>query len=449
MKDKVFSYLTENIKISNNNLVIILGVSGGADSVVLLDILSKLNYKLIVAHCNFQLRNEESERDACFVKQLCQKYHNVRFVQKKFDTSDYAQNNSISIEMAARILRYEWFEKLRLEYSANYIAVGHHKDDTIETIILNLIRGTGIKGLTGIKSKMEYIIRPLLCLSKSDIENYIINEHLEFITDSSNLESIYARNIIRLEILPLFKKINKNYRKTILQTIDNLREVEKIYQIFIQKEVTDILKNNKINIQKLKESASPISILYEILSPLGFKSPIIYNILDSLDNESGKLFFSDSNIVLKDRDELIIKQKENNICNETEIVKINENDTLIYHPNKISFEIIPVRYISNFKTPANILLVDFDTIQYPLILRKWNKGDTFYPLGLKGKKQKVSDYFTNNKFSIFEKEKTWILTSSEKIIWIVKHRMDDRFKITERTKTVLRIEWDDEVSLDL
>lgn len=428
----VKKYIESNNLILDNDKVIV-GVSGGADSVALLDILLSLGYVCIVAHCNFHLRGEESVRDARFVEKLCSHY-NVDFYSVDFDTKGYALLNSISIEMAARQLRYNWFEELRIQLGAQSIAVAHHQDDSIETVLLNLIRGTGIVGLTGISSRNKYVIRPLLCISRKVILEYLNSNNLSFVEDHTNFEDQYTRNKIRLNILPLLQSINPSVSKSILQTSENLSQVEKIYRSYIDQAREEILENNKVSIYKLLNCVSPQAVLFEILSKYNFKGDIVKHIFASLETQSGKLFFSPTHQLLKDRDYLIIREKETKTESK---YNLEEGLPLLSYPLQLRIETLLTTDLTIEKS-KNIIYLDKDKLIFPLQLRHWQQGDWFIPFGMCGKK-KISDFFSDNKYSLFDKENAWLLCSGKNIVWIVGKRADNRYRITEETSVVLKI----------
>lgn len=308
MQSKVEKFIKDNHLLSPKSKVI-LGVSGGADSIALLNILHNAGHEVIVAHCNFHLREAESQRDEIFVKQICENQgHTYRTIN--FDTIKFAADNSLSIEMAARKLRYDWFEQLRQEYKAEAIAVAHHRDDSVETVIMNMIRGTGIKGLTGISPKVGYIIRPFLSITRDDVEQYVKKMGLPYVTDSTNNESIYTRNIIRLDVMPYFERINPSAKESLFKTVENLQQVEKIYSHYIEEAKKNVLKDDHtISIEELKKTVEPKAVLFEILNVYGFKSNVVDEVYQALDKESGKFFHSHTHSVLKDRDTLIIEKK--------------------------------------------------------------------------------------------------------------------------------------------
>ena len=438
MQSKVEKFIKDNYLLKENSKVV-LGVSGGADSMALLDVLQKAGYEVIVAHCNFHLRDKESVRDEIFVRTKCEE-KDLIYKIADFDTIKYAAQHSISIEMAARELRYQWFEELRQQFDADAIAVAHHKDDSIETVIMNMVRGTGIRGLTGIEPRAGYIVRPFLCATRTEIEDYMTTMRLEYVDDSTNSESIYTRNIIRLDVMPYLERINPSAKESIHKTMTNLKQVENIYKEYIQKSKDEIQDNNNISIQKLKQLTEPEAVLYEILSEYHFKTAVIRDVYESLDGLSGKVFYSDTHRVLKDRSLLMIELL-NEKNNQTFRIE-SENATRINVPigldiQKINISVTPLV----INKSNNNLYLDYDKISYPLVLRRWSIGDWFVPFGMKNKK-KLSDYFSDNKFSLFDKENVWLLCSGEDIVWIVGHRSDNRFKITDDTKIVLKISFD-------
>ena len=418
--DKVRAFIEKEHLISSRKEILLVALSGGADSVALLHILRKLGYHCIALHCNFWLRDKESLRDEEFVTNLCKKL-NVPLYKTNFDTFAYAKQQAISIEMAARELRYQWFFKLKEELSASSIAIAHHIDDTIETLLLNLIRGTGIKGLTGIPTHNQGIIRPLLCVYRKEIEAYLDAIGQTYVTDSTNLEDEYTRNKIRLNLIPLMEEINPSIKKTLNDTISYLRETEKIYLHSIHHSLTKVYSNNKIDIKKLLEEPSPSTILYEILYPKGFTPQQIESICQVLTEQPGKQFYSADWRILKDRDYLLLKKRESKST-----------------PPQLKYE--EIKYSADFIIPKNkhIACLDKDKLKGPLTIRKWEQGDYFIPFGMKGRK-KISDYLTDNKYSLFDKEDLWVLCSGESIAWLINERIDNRFAIDNSTQSVLII----------
>ena len=430
--------------IDTNNLClptarILLGLSGGIDSVCMFHIFRQLNFPIGIAHCNFQLRGEESDADELFVKDLADEF-DIPIFCKKFDTKDIAESEGISIQMAARDLRYEWFEEIRNKYEYNYIAIAHNSNDVVETFLINLTRGSGIKGFTGIKPKSGKIIRPLLFASRDEIKDYINENEFSYREDSSNNSVKYSRNLIRHEIIPLFEKINPKFKDTVIENISRLKETEEIYFNHI-----DFIKNNVlsekdnrtlIDLEKVKSLYPLQSILFELINPFGFSKSQVKDIIKSFDGIPGKQFYSTTHRVIRDRENLIIEeltlkqQKDYYIDADTEHTEIPLNLAISKFELDEGFEITKSNKIGYF---------DFDKLEFPLILRKWKKGDYFMPLGMKNLK-KLSDFFIDNKLSLSDKENIWLLESYNKIIWIVGQRIDERFKITEKTRMVLKIE---------
>ncbi|WP_321426868.1 tRNA lysidine(34) synthetase TilS [uncultured Bacteroides sp.] len=401
---------------------VLIALSGGADSVALLRVMVYLGYTCEAAHCNFHLRGEESERDESFVRRLCKKM-NVPLHVIHFDTSGYAAQHQVSIEMAARELRYDWFEKLRKEQNADVIAVAHHRDDSVETLLLNLIRGTGINGLTGIHPKNNHVVRPLLTVSREDILAYLKGMEQDYVTDSTNLQDEYTRNKIRLNLLPMMETINPSIKSSLFSTASHLLDASVIYNKVIEEGKERVLTEEGISIEKLLAEPSPRALLFEILYPLGFNSAQADDIFLSLDRQSGRRFFSSSWMVVRDRTHLLIKDVSLQAA-ETEDKPV------------IKEERFP--YTTEFVIPRDkkTACFDADKINNPFTLRKWKAGDKFVPFGMKGKKN-VSDYLTDAKFSILEKENMYVLCSGEQIVWLVGERTDNRFRIDKDTKNVL------------
>lgn len=430
---KVKKYIQDNMLLTDKATVII-GVSGGADSMALLDILHHLGYDCIVAHCNFHLRGQESYRDEYFVEKVASKY-NFKYVSANFDTKKYIEEESISLEMAARELRYAWFEKIRKEYKAERIAVAHHQDDSVETVLINLIRGTGIRGLSGISPINGKVIRPLLCIFREDILQYLKSRHIGFVEDSTNKEDIYTRNKIRLNLIPLLKSINPSVVQAIHRTSGNLARTENIYNDYIEKAKHKVFSDHKIDINALLKQKEAKTILFEILLPYGFNASTVDNIFDSINSQSGKVFYAADYQLIKDREAFILEP----INEDTDsIYTLLEHETNLCEPFNISIESFHKTSSFEIEKNSNIIYLDKGKLAYPLIIRKWKHGDKFIPFGMKGHK-KVSDYFTDRKFSLVDKNNTWLLCSADNIVWIVGERTDDRYKITNKTIEVLKI----------
>lgn len=419
MIEKKIAQYIDNERLFPINARIIVALSGGADSVALLRILHTLGYDCEAAHCNFHLRGTESDRDEMFVRKLC-KTMRTPLHTIDFATEQYAIEKKISIEMAARELRYQWFVEIKEKTKADVIAVAHHQDDSVETVLLNLIRGTGINGLLGIRPKNGDIVRPLLCISRKEITDYLQNAGQEYMTDSTNLQDEYTRNKIRLNLLPLMQEINPLVKEHIIDTSNYLNDVNRIYNKGIEEGKQRVIEKGNIRIVPLLKEPSPEALLFEILYPLGFNAAQTKNILAMLEGQTGKQFISkDGWRVVKNRELLLIDKKEK---------QENPPFCLIKEEKE---------YTKDFIIPREKHIACFDTDKLigEINLRKWQTGDIFIPFGMKGKK-KVSDYLTDRKFSIIQKENQWVLCCGDKIIWIVGERTDNRFRIDEKTKKV-------------
>lgn len=435
------TYITKQNLLTTGKPVIV-GFSGGSDSVALLFILKQLGYQCITAHCNFHLRDDESDRDEASCR-LFAEQQAVTFEKIDFDTKSYAAQHHLSIEMAARELRYKWLEEIRKKFDAQAIAIAHHRGDSIETLLINLIRGTGIRGLTGIRPKNGFIVRPLLCIGQDDITQFIKENNLSFVTDSSNLSDDFMRNKIRLRLLPMMKELNPSIELAMARTAEQLADAETVYIQAIEdarKIVTTKASDGvlKISIPHLKGLPASKTILYELLRPYGFTRQLSENIYYSLSGVSGKIFKTlDSGYqLLKDRDTLLIYQSA---AESPENYQIRKNETSFEIPAfRLSIQqvdVSPTLIID--KSPATVAF-DYDKLIFPLTLRKWQTGDWFIPFGMKGRK-KLSDYFSDHKFSILQKSKIWLLCSGEDIIWIIGERIDNRFRLGVRSKKALLI----------
>ena len=403
-----FTTYIEKEKLFSETDTILLTVSGGIDSVVLCELLHQTGYKFGIAHCNFKLRGKESEEDESFVKALAKRY-NVSFYITDFDTSAFAKKNKLSIQAAARQLRYQWFEKVRKEFNYKYIATAHHADDSTETFFINLVRGTGISGLHGILPKQGTIIRPLLFTTKEDITTFSRKNKLEYREDSSNASDKYVRNKIRHHIIPILKEINPNFENNISESIKHLRDVESVYKNSIKEARKSIVKEKNsritIDISDLKKLRPLAPYIFEFLYPLGFNPSVINEILLSLDGTSGKQFFSVTHRLIKDRNELIIEKVRKK--SDEEIIQIFEDQKeLKLDDMGLKFKITKPGKSKKLKMTEATANLDHDKLTFPLEIRKWQKGDIFYPLGMKGKK-KLSDFFTDKKLSL-DRKKTFI-----------------------------------------
>lgn len=430
MLDRIQDFIEKNNLFSHRDKLI-LAISGGRDSVFLFHVLNKLNYNFELAHCNFKLRSKESDDDEIFVNKLAKNYA-IKLNVKCFETSAYAKQNSLSIQMAARNLRYEWLNKLKYKANAKYIITAHHKDDNVETFFINLFRGTGVKGLLAINKKNKDIVRPLLFLSREEINSYINLNNISYREDSSNSSNKYVRNLIRNEIIPKIKEINPSIQNTIT---NNIATFSQFYEVYSQKinEIKSSIINNEppyysINIEDLKKIFPKEIYMHELLSPFGFNN--VRPILNALYSQSGKKFISKKYMLLIDRKKIILKKHDGF---KNEIYFIEKNTCNIQHPINMDFFLSENMDIAKEDNLANI---DFDLLEFPLILRRWINGDRFIPLGMKNFK-KLSDFFIDKKLTLFDKNEAWVLCSANKdIVWVIGYRIDNRYKLTKKTKKV-------------
>ena len=413
---------------------ILLGISGGIDSMVLAYLFNELGFDLTLAHVNFNLRGKHSNEDESFVTLWAQE-NKLPLFKTSFDTNSLAKERKVSVEMVARDLRYEWFETLINDNGFDFIAVAHHLNDNIETVLMNLSRGTGISGLSGMKDINGNIIRPLLKFSREDIEVFASEIGLDWREDLTNAETIYKRNKIRHNLVPLFEELNPSFTDSFLKTISNLRQTELIQNEYLKNinydfwnELDDFIE---IDIPKLTKIIAFETVLREKLIPFGFNN--IEDVINSFKLESGKEYFSSTHRIVKDRNKLILaeirEEKEN-------VFYINAKTVELIYPIHIQ-----LKRFNKFIENTDVLLaqLDRDKLKFPLKLRKWEEGDFFFPQGMKGKK-KISKYFKDEKYSLVDKENQWLLVSDNKIVWIVGKRLDERFKVTSSTKDILRVE---------
>ena len=423
-----------------------MAVSGGPDSIVLLDALHREGFSVVVAHCNFHLRGEASDADAAFVRSLAAKYQ-VPYCQADFDTIAIAEERKISIEMAARDLRYEWFEQMADEHDCALIAVAHNADDVVETFFLNLTRGSGLQGLSGMAELRGRVVRPLLRVSRKQIMEYIAEYQLQYRIDATNQETIYTRNKIRHNILPQFEEINPSFLNTMANNMHFIASAQSIVEAYASeayKRVVTVDDERVIfNLQELRKCQGVDTLLFLWLTPYGFSSDVIMQLYRSLDDISGKQFYSATHRIVLEREHLEctmhnaqcttngldLQQKMHN----TQCV-IDETQITINEPIKLEIQEVDVADFKLIKS-VNVACLDANKLQYPLQLRHWQQGDWFVPFGMKGRK-KLSDFFVDKKFTTSEKEQLWLLVSGDDIVWVVGHRVDARYAVTEKTKRV-------------
>jgi tRNA(Ile)-lysidine synthase len=410
-----------------------IAVSGGIDSIVLVDLLHKLEYEIAVLHCNFSLRGAESDGDEAFVKSFC-KERNIEVLVQKFDTKQFASDYKLSIQVAARKLRYDWFYEQLKNRNFDFILTAHHLNDSLETFLINFSRGTGLDGLTGIPAQNDKIIRPLLPFSREEIELYAEENAIQWREDSSNSSDKYLRNKLRHDVIPILKEVQPTLLSSFENTIKNLQQAQSLVndasRIIYKEVVTEDDNSIKINLKKLTQLANYQAYLYQWLKDFGF---VAWNdIYDLVSAQSGKKVLSPEFSLLKDRDFFILTPKVGDEI--TQEFLIEKEDGKVNIPLKFTF--CNVSDIS--VTDSNSIFVDENKLQFPLTLRKWQEGDFFYPFGMTGKK-KLSKYFKDEKFSLIDKSTTWILCSDNQIVWIINKRMDDRFKVNNNTTTILKI----------
>lgn len=415
---------------------LLLAVSGGADSMAMLHLLVDEGYTCEVAHVNFQLRGEESDGDALLVERVASDL-GLEFHLLSVDTLAYASEHKLSMEMAARTIRYDFFDDLLHHRSLDYVVVAHHKNDVVETFFINLMRGTGLRGLAGIEAKKGRVVRPLLYSSHQELLDYLVANNFEYRTDASNFDTTIKRNKLRQDLIPKFEVEKPGFNDIMLRTIGRLCESERIVNAFVKdwkskhlemkEDVTEIPK------QALYDSVSPSAILFDVLQPLGFSNAVIDDLAAQPDKRVGAIFESGLFRLTVDRDNLIIDEYQHF----EDSFMIAFDTTKIQVPLAMHFSILTNE--TAFERTSLIANLDFDLLQFPMTLRKWQEGDVFSPIGMKGRKKKVSDFFIDNKFSIPEKERTWLLCSGDNIVWVVGHRLDDRYKVNAETKRIYRI----------
>lgn len=446
MKTALKEHINTNLSFLNSKKILI-AVSGGIDSVVLTHLMHKLKFNIALAHCNFMLRGKESNKDELFVKTLGEKL-GIPVFSTQFETEKYAQESGLSIQMAARELRYHWFAEIAQKNNYNYILTAHQKEDVIETFLINLTRGTGLDGLTGIPTINENIVRPLLPFSRKEILVYANKKKLEWREDQSNASIKYFRNKIRHKVVPILKELNPNLLQTFQTTIEHLKGSRQIIEdtmTKLQKEIITIKGADMfIDCTALDRLNNPKIYLYELLKDYGFTE--WSDMVDLLYAQTGKQLFSKTHRLLKNRDKLILSKINNSEIQSS--YQISEKTSEIKIPIHLKLEVTTIssdgksdqsKLLPNLLTNStNTATIDYEQLNFPLVIRKWQLGDYFYPIGLNGKK-KVSKFFKDEKISRLDKEKTWVLCSNSEIVWVVGHRIDDRFKVKKTTSKILKI----------
>lgn len=432
MLKKIENHINSNFPFLRDKKLF-LAVSGGIDSMVLVHLLHQLKFEIAVLHCNFSLRDLESDGDVNFVKSICSDLEIPCYVQK-FDTKQFALDYKLSIQLAARKLRYDWFYEQLKNKNFDYILTAHHLDDSLETFLINLTRGTGLDGLTGIPSQNDKIIRPLLPFSRAEIDEFANQNSIEWREDSSNLSDKYLRNKLRHDVIPILKEVLPNLLASFQNTIENLQQSQSLVHDASRLIFKDVVEENdqllKIDLQKLLLLPNYKAYLYQWLKKYNFSA--WSDIYDLVYSQSGKSINSQNNTLLKDRNYLILSSIiQNNEVTEYLIASI---DDVVKVPLKLS--ICRVNGISD--SNCNGIFVDEKLIKFPLVIRKWQKGDYFYPYGMEGKK-KLSKYFKDEKYSLIDKVNQWLLCSDNEIVWIINKRLDNRFKVTTNTTNIFQI----------
>lgn len=426
---------------------VLAGISGGADSVALALVLKQLGYALTAVHCNFHLRGEESDRDEQFVRDFCQ-HQEIPLYVKDFQTEEYAKEKKISIEMAARELRYAYFHELMKSTKISVLAVAHHQNDQAETLLINLIRGTGIHGLRGMLPKNGETVRPMLCVTREEILDYLAEKGQEFVTDSTNLSTDYTRNKIRLELLPYLKTLNPSIISTLNHTALNLSEAENLYNRQVRAEIQNLILSDSYTLGEtpllLKRADSSMKsaemkpVWHEILFPYGFTETQVENILSLNVTDCGKAFYSNNWELIVDRDEVILRKR-----NEEDFEDILIYDTDVYATFlevKVNIDILQRKYYPVIEKESRVALLDYDKLTFPLQIRKVQAGDKFVPLGMKGKKL-ISDFLTDQKAKSWEKKDQLVLCDAQgEILWVIGRRISGKYAISDKTQKIYRME---------
>lgn len=413
---------------------VLLAVSGGLDSMVLVYLFQQLHYEIGVAHCNFQLRGLESFEDQNFIQNYA-KANSIPIFITQFDTQAFAQDYKLSIQVAARELRYNWFYELLETQNFDYVLTAHHADDNLETFLINLSRGTGLDGLTGIPEQNDKVIRPLLAFSRQEIEEYAKQNAIQWREDSSNASDKYLRNKIRHNVVPILKELNSNFIASFQKTQEYLQQAQVMVEdasIMVYQQVAkEVGEEIHFDLKKLKPLPNYKSYLYQWLREYGFSA--WDDVYDLVDSQSGKQIFSSHFRLLKNRDYLVLCPLDFTDSKKEYFITKNQKEVKV----PLNLSICKVTDISD--TSIQSIFVDEMKLEFPLVLRRWKEADSFQPFGMKGKSKKVSKFFKDEKLSLIEKEKTWLLCSNNQIVWIVGMRQDERFKIDETTKKILKI----------
>jgi tRNA(Ile)-lysidine synthase len=419
---------------------LILALSGGIDSMVLADLLLKSKVEFVVAHCNFHLRGEESDGDEQFVREYAVR-NGIQCFVKHFDTEQYAAEQGVSIEMAARDLRYAWFEELRQQLGYDKIAVAHHADDQAETFFINLLRGAGLRGLKGMQPQNGVIIRPLLWASRKQVHQYAIDNQINWREDHTNAETVYLRNKIRNQLLPVFDELHPEARQGLYRSLEHLASENELYRELLKEKLSQIVKQEdevqKVKVPELVEGPASFQLLFEWLRQYGFNTDQCHFIFEAMKTGIGNKYYSPTHQLVIGRNELQLSEIRS-VSDEE--IRIDRGEEEILSPIHLRFSQVEKTADFIINKSRDVAQWDADKIQFPLTLRHWRHGDRFHPLGMKGSKL-LSDFFVDQKFTELQKRNTWLLVSADgDILWVIGHRVDDRCKVTSETKTILRCE---------
>ncbi len=440
MEQELSIFITENNLCTKKDRIL-LAVSGGIDSMVLMHLFHQLGFQIGVGHCNFQMRGKASDEDADFVARKAAEYH-FPFHSTSFDTKAYAKQNGVGIQEAARHLRYTWFSKVMEENGYNLLAVAHHQDDQIETIFLNMARGTGIFGLQGMQPKKHHIIRPLLFASKEEIRRYAKLHEIPSREDASNNESLYRRNYFRHKLIPKIEERVPSFKKRMSENILIWQKSARLLSGLLNEEL-ELRKKTEadyitVDTDKIEESLCDL-VIFEWLRPYGFNYTQVTQMLEAIKSgHSGRLFYSNKNRVTTDRKKLVLSTKT---PDENRELLIEKEEKVVHLENgQLEFVLMNQR-IDNLIGDTSIAYLDAQKISFPLKIRKWQVGDFFQPLGMEGQRQKLKKFFSNRKFNAFQKENQWLLLTNEDICWVIGQQIDERYKVDEHSRYLLKITW--------
>ena len=443
MLDQFQAYINRYHLIAEGDRLI-LALSGGIDSMALADLLLKSKVDFVAAHCNFHLRGEESDGDEKFVREFAEN-NGIQCFVKHFDTEQYAAENGISIEMAARDLRYAWFEALRQQLGYDKIAVAHHADDQAETFFINLLRGAGLRGLKGMQPQNGFIIRPMLWASREQIHQYAIENQITWREDHTNAETIYLRNKIRNQLLPVFDELHSEARQGLYKSLEHLASENELYRVLLREKLSQIVKDNTLDCHASLANrrfdvvnAQSEQLLFEWLRQYGFNADQCHFIFKAMETGVGNKYYSPTHQLVIGRNELQLSEIK---PVEDEEIQIGIGEKEITSPIHLRFSQFEKTADFVIDKSPEVALLDANKIQFPLTLRHWRQGDRFHPLGMRGSKL-LSDFFVDQKFTEAQKRNVFLLVSADnQILWVVGYRIDDRFKVTMETKSVFQCTW--------